>query len=56
MVNDPAASRGSQSAPVMLDRNRPKVSILIKALNEEECIAAAIESALASLPRCTPLR
>jgi glycosyltransferase involved in cell wall biosynthesis len=33
----------------MLDRKRPRVSILIKALNEEGRIAAAIESALASL-------
>lgn len=33
----------------MLDRERPRVSILIKALNEQDRIAAAIESALASL-------
>lgn len=33
----------------MLDRRRPSVSILIKALNEQDRIAAAIESALASI-------
>ena len=33
----------------MLDRSRPRVSILIKAFNEQDRIAAAIESALASL-------
>jgi glycosyltransferase involved in cell wall biosynthesis len=33
----------------MLDRKRPRVSILIKALNEQDRIAAAIESALTSL-------
>jgi glycosyltransferase involved in cell wall biosynthesis len=33
----------------MLNRQRPRVSILIKALNEEKNIAAAIESAIAAL-------
>jgi glycosyltransferase involved in cell wall biosynthesis len=33
----------------MLERHRPTVSVIIKALNEERHIAAAIESALASL-------
>jgi glycosyltransferase involved in cell wall biosynthesis len=33
----------------MLERQRPKVSVLVKALNEEVHIAAAIESALAAL-------
>jgi glycosyltransferase involved in cell wall biosynthesis len=33
----------------MLDRRRPKVSVIIKALNEEAHIAAAIESAMAAL-------
>lgn len=33
----------------MLDRRRPKVSVIIKALNEEAHIAVAIESAMAAL-------
>ena len=33
----------------MLERKRPKVSVLIKALNEEAHIAAAIESAIAAI-------
>jgi glycosyltransferase involved in cell wall biosynthesis len=33
----------------MLNRQRPRVSILIKALNEENNIAGAIESAVAAL-------
>src|SRR5262245_62095924 len=33
----------------MLNRQRPRVSILIKALNEETNIAGAIESAIAAL-------
>src|SRR5580704_7273961 len=39
----------SRKSGRMLDMPRPRVSIIIKALNEERNIAAAIESAIAAL-------
>lgn len=46
LMSDHNRSRKSDRMP---DRPRPRVSIIIKALNEERNIAAAIESAIAAL-------